>query len=71
MCNNSEILLADRVLYEAKCWCLLQHINFNSMDDATLMQCATEVASALDLYEDDIEEFLRAAIKDEAKNNQC
>lgn len=51
--------ISDIVIDEAECWCVLNGENIEYLDEEVLAQCITDVASALDLTEEDVEIILK------------
>lgn len=51
--------ISDIVIDEAECWCVLNGEDIEYLDEEVLSQCITDVASALDLTEEDVEIILK------------
>lgn len=51
--------ISEMVTDEAECWCVLNGENIEYLDEESLAQCITDVASALDLTEEDVEIILK------------
>lgn len=51
--------ISDIVIDEAECWCVLNGENIEYLDEENFAQCITDVASALDLTEEDVEIILK------------
>lgn len=49
----------EMVVDEAECWCVLNGEDIENLDEEVLAQCITDVASALDLTEEDVEIILK------------
>lgn len=47
------------VVDEAEYWCVLNGEDIENLDEEVLAQCITDVASALDLTEEDVEIILK------------
>lgn len=51
--------ISDIVIDEAAYWCVLNGKNIDYLDEENFAQCITDVASALDLTEEDVEIILK------------
>lgn len=47
------------IVDEAEYWCVLNGEDIENLDEEVLAQCITDVASALDLTEEDVEIILK------------
>lgn len=58
MADNLQSMF-EIVVDEAEYWCVLNGEDIENLDEEVLAQCITDVASALDLTEEDVEIILK------------